>query len=154
MCVCVFLCTHPHPPFIGRCQILCRDVVRSVRYLEQIQSVNRLLNVTRHFADQVLKNNFSSWTHLNELLDAVCNTDYESDIYFVKKSDFAIENQALKFQKSYFEFFNQEFFQKMLKYIQFDAEFHSLQNGLFSYDFRSYRQLVDSYTVFNLMPSL
>ncbi len=71
------------------------------------------------------------------LLDAVFNADYEFDVYFIKKFDFAIENWVLNFSKSYFEFFNQEIFSKMSRDIPFDAEFHTLQNGLFSFDFRN-----------------
>ncbi len=45
---------------------------------------------------------FSSWTDLNMLLDAIFDTDYEFDTYFVKKLDFGIENWVLNFSKIVF----------------------------------------------------
>jgi hypothetical protein len=39
------------------------------------------------------------------LLDAVFNADYESDIYFVKKLDFGIENRVLNVSKIVFWIF-------------------------------------------------
>jgi hypothetical protein len=67
-----------------------------------VQPDERLVHVTRHFADQVLKKIFSSSRDLNKLLDAVLNADYELDIYFVKKLDFGIESRVLNFSKIVF----------------------------------------------------
>ena len=41
------------------------------------------------------------------------------------------------FQKSHFEFFKQEMFSKNIDDRSIDAEFQSLQDGLFCFDFRS-----------------
>ena len=49
------------------------------------------------------------------------------------------------------DFLIKKVFQKKSRNIPFDAEFHSLQDGLFSFNFRGYEQFVDSYTVSNLL---
>jgi hypothetical protein len=77
--------------------------------------IKRLVHVTRHFADQVLKKKFSSRTDLNELLDAVIYADY--------KFDGIEKNRFLNFQKSYFEFSNQQFF-----FTKCQEIYHSMQN--------------------------
>jgi hypothetical protein len=50
--------------------------------LMYFMSLNRLVHVTRHFADQVL------------------HADYESDIFSLKEVDFCIENRLLNFSKN------------------------------------------------------
>jgi hypothetical protein len=72
------------------------------------------------------------------LLDAVFNADYEFDIYFVKKIRFWHRKLGFKlFKNRILNFLTKKFFQKILGDIPFDAEFHSLQDGLFSFDFSS-----------------
>ncbi len=97
----------------------------------------RLVHVTRHFADQVFKNFFSRWTDLNRSLDAAFDADYEFDA-FLKKTEFWCQKLGIKlFKNRILNFLTKKFFQKISGDIAFDAEFHSLQNGLFSFNFRS-----------------
>jgi hypothetical protein len=72
------------------------------------------------------------------LLDAVFNADYEFDIYFVKKIRFWHRKLGFKcFKNRILNFLTKNFFQKMSGDILFYAEFHSLQDVLFSFDFGS-----------------
>ena len=57
------------------------------------------------------------------------------------------------FQKLYFEFPNQGSFLKTSENILFDAEFHSLQNGLFGFECRSEKYLELFYKGSNLLLS-
>ena len=52
------------------------------------------------------------------------------------------------------DFVTAKVFQKPPKDILFDAEFHSLQNGVFGFDFRGLGQFIDSHTVSNLLQLL
>ena len=58
------------------------------------------------------------------------------------------------FKNRILDFLTKTFFQKKSRNIPFDAEFDSLQDGIFSFDFRDYGQCVDSYEVSNLLDLL
>ncbi len=75
---------------------------------------------------------------LNGLPGTIFDADYEFHIDFLEKNRFSHRKSGFKFCKNrILNFLTKMFSPKILKDLPFDAEFHSLQNGRFGFDFGS-----------------
>ncbi len=73
------------------------------------------------------------------LLYAVFHADHESDICFPKKIRFFYRKIGFKpFKNRILNFLAKKFFPKKPRDTSFDAEFNSLQDGIFSFHFGTF----------------
>ena len=115
----------------------------------------RLVHVTRHFADQVLKKFFFELDRFEWVTRCSFLRWLRIWYLFCIKIRFWYRKPGFKvFKNRILDFFIKKFLQQMPRDIPLDAELNSLQNGLFSFDFRSLEQIGDSYTIPNFLLSL